>query len=276
MSLPWPRAACCSSRSTFSAVMPRSARSALRRHSVATETAARLLPSGSMSAFAHWSAAPTPSRTLGAGRRTRGSIGRALDSSRSRSLSESVIAPPRRPSVTPMLIAPGVVGAPAAFGPGAFPVVPQPASPRAASSTGTTAERLISPLSLVRGGSLSGCLAAIDARRGQPDPRSEVGERLDDLGIELRAGAALDLGAGVLDAEGVLVRALVDEDVEHVGDVHEAPHERDVGARQRVRVAGAVPALVVGAGDALRHLEQLGLRVGEHAGARLGVGLYDL
>ena len=64
------------------------------------------------SALAHWSAAPTPSRALGAGRRTRGSIGRALESSRSRSLSESVIAPPRRPSVTPMLIAPGFDGAP--------------------------------------------------------------------------------------------------------------------------------------------------------------------
>ena len=85
---------------------------------MASETADRLLAAGSMSALAHWSPAATPSRTLGAGRRTRGSIGRARESSRSRSESVSVIAPPSRPSVTPTDIgAPEVAGPPTALGP---------------------------------------------------------------------------------------------------------------------------------------------------------------
>ena len=54
----------------------------------------------------------------------------------------------------------------------------------------------------------------------------------------------------------LLVRALVDEDVEHVGDRHEAAGERDLLARQAVRVARRRPSARGGSGDALGGLEQ--------------------
>src|SRR3954462_3027583 len=85
-----------------------------------------------------------------------------------------------------------------------------------------------------------------------PRARAELLERAHDVGIELRAGVTPDLVGRGLDRPRLLVRALVDEHVEHVGDVDEAPLERDVGAGEAIRVAGAVPALVVGADGPLR------------------------
>src|SRR3954453_9642049 len=74
--------------------------------------------------------------------------------------------------------------------------------------------------------------AAVDAGRREPRAAAQVRERLDHLGVELRARPAGDLLGRGLDAERLFVRALVDEDVEHVGHVDEPPHERDVGAGQ--------------------------------------------
>jgi hypothetical protein len=97
-----------------------------------------------------------------------------------------------------------------------------------------------------------------------PGRGTEVLERLDDGRVELRAGAVADLGDRVLDTPGVLVRALVDEHVEDVRDVGDPRHDRDVLARQAVRVALPVPALVVVAHDPLGDLEQLGVPARQH------------
>ncbi len=68
----------------------------------------------------------------------------------------------------------------------------------------------------------------------------------------------------------------MDEHVEDVGHVDEPRLERDRLPLQAVRVARAVPALVMGAGDPLRDAEHLGVAVGQHAGAEHGVGLDHL
>src|SRR4051812_8661274 len=101
-------------------------------------------------------------------------------------------------------------------------------------------------------------------------------ERLDELRVELAAGLGGDLGQRVLDRPGVLVRAGRHERVVHVADRADAPGDRDLLAAQAGRVAGAVPALVVRAGDRLGELEELRARVGEHRRADRRVGLHDL
>ena len=88
--------------------------------------------------------------------------------------------------------------------------------------------------------------------------------------------AGAQLAGRVLDAPGLLVGALVHEDVEDVGDVDEPRLERDRLAREAVGIAAAVPALVVRAGDPLRDAEHLRLAVGEHARAEHRVRLDDL
>src|SRR3954447_19404776 len=113
-------------------------------------------------------------------------------------------------------------------------------------------------------------------RRFAPAGRTEGGERANRLGIELRPGAAGDLPRGGLDGPRLLVRTLVDEDVEHVGDVHEPRLDRDRLARQAVRIPAAVPALVVMARDRLRGLQQVRPAVGQHARAEHRVRLDDL
>ena len=102
-------------------------------------------------------------------------------------------------------------------------------------------------------------------------------ERRDHVGVELRARAGADLARRVLDAPRLLVGPLVDEHVEHVGDrARAAPTSGIASPREPVRVAAAVPALVVRAGDPLGHLEHLGAAVLEHARAEHRVGLDDL
>ena len=59
---------------------------------------------------------------------------------------------------------------------------------------------------------------------------------------------------------GLPVRALVDEHVEDVGEVHEPRRDRDRVARQAVGIAAAVPALVVVAGDRLGRAQQVRAR----------------
>ena len=102
------------------------------------------------SALAQASPAPTPSRRFGARRRAAGSIGPPGDSSRRPPPLVSVIASPRRPSVTPRLrrrpAAPGRGGHRARLG---ALVEPQPASPRlaTASRAGISAMRVEAYLS---------------------------------------------------------------------------------------------------------------------------------
>src|SRR5207244_10610995 len=71
----------------------------------------------------------------------------------------------------------------------------------------------------------------------------ELDEDLDQLRVELRAGAALDLGHRVVVAERSAVRAVARHRVEGVRDREHARLDRDLLARAAGRIARAVPAL---------------------------------
>ena len=95
-------------------------------------------------------------------------------------------------------------------------------------------------------------------------------ERLDDVRVELRPGAALELAQRVRRGKAAPVDAVGRHRVVGVGDEEDPRAERDLLAGEAVRVAGAVPALVV-----VEHPGRDGLdaeRV-EHAEADLGVPL---
>jgi hypothetical protein len=106
----------------------------------------------------------------------------------------------------------------------------------------------------------------------------ELQERFDDVGVELHAGLAEDLSDRLLQRPGWLVRALVRESVEHVGHGDDPSRERDLLASKPTGVASAVPALVVGERDALRHTEHLATAAGKDLGAyrRVGLDLLEL
>src|SRR3954468_21315866 len=69
-------------------------------------------------------------------------------------------------------------------------------------------------------------------------------ERLDHRGVELGAGAALELGERRLVAARIRVGALRGDRVVGVADRDDARADRDLLAREPIRVAAAVPALV--------------------------------
>ena len=95
-------------------------------------------------------------------------------------------------------------------------------------------------------------------------------ERAHDARVELLACAARDLLARRDRVARVLVGARGGDDVEDVGDRDDAPGQRDVLTRAAVRVALAVPALVV-VGDRVRPLSQPRAQRLGHARAELGV-----
>ena len=70
-------------------------------------------------------------------------------------------------------------------------------------------------------------------------------ERRDDARVELTARRSLDLRARALHRPRRLVRPVVRQGIEHVGHSDDPTDERDRLAGQPLRVAGAVPALVV-------------------------------
>ena len=70
-------------------------------------------------------------------------------------------------------------------------------------------------------------------------------QRADDGRVELRAGVARKLQAGVLDVHRLAVRAVAGHRVEGVADQHDAAGQRDLAGLQAVGVAAAVPALVL-------------------------------
>src|SRR3990172_1667808 len=76
-------------------------------------------------------------------------------------------------------------------------------------------------------------------------------EYLDDVRVELRGGAALDLGHRVLERQGLSVRPVGGERVEGVCHGEYPRLEREVRALFLVRVSLAVVALVVLADDYL-------------------------
>src|SRR4051812_13265539 len=73
----------------------------------------------------------------------------------------------------------------------------------------------------------------------------ELHERIGELGIELRAGAALDLADRDLVGQGAAVRAIRGHRVVRVGDRDHAADERDLVAGEPARIAAAVEPLVV-------------------------------
>src|SRR6266516_5211913 len=96
--------------------------------------------------------------------------------------------------------------------------------------------------------------AGQDRRVRQPRQRAhdeahpserEVDEGPHESRIELRARAARDLRPSFRRVAGLLVRARRGDDVEDVGDRHDASGERDLLAGDPTRVALAVPTLVV-------------------------------
>jgi hypothetical protein len=86
-----------------------------------------------------------------------------------------------------------------------------------------------------------------------------VEQRLDDARVELGARAAAQLGLGRRVAEPLAVRPVGDERVVRVAGQDDARGERDVLAGEPVRVAAAVPALVLVA-DRRGHVAQAGQR----------------
>src|SRR5690606_23367691 len=70
-------------------------------------------------------------------------------------------------------------------------------------------------------------------------------ERLRELGVELRPGAALDLADRDLVGQGAAIGAIRGHRVVRVGDRDDAPDDRDVVVGEPARIAAAVPPLVV-------------------------------
>ena len=91
----------------------------------------------------------------------------------------------------------------------------------------------------------------------------------DHRGVELRARAAVDLLARRCEAHRLAIGAVRGQRVERVGDREHARRERDLLALEAVRVAGAVPALVVVAHDQRRLVEEVD--VAQDLRADLGV-----
>ena len=82
-------------------------------------------------------------------------------------------------------------------------------------------------------------------------------EGVDDVGVEV-AAALLDDEAGDFDErQRVLVDATADQGVEHIGQRHQARRQRDRFTLDTLRVATAVPALVMQRRDLARHDQEI-------------------
>ena len=100
-------------------------------------------------------------------------------------------------------------------------------------------------------------------------------ERVHDVGIELPSALPIDLRDRLVHRPRRLVGPLLRQGVEDVGDRHDAPRQRDVGAAD-AGVAAAVPALVVGERDFLGQPQQRELAARQDARADRRVRLDDL
>ena len=72
---------------------------------------------------------------------------------------------------------------------------------------------------------------------------------LDDVGVELRAGALAQAAHRLRVAQPLAVRAVGRHRVVRVADEDDARLERDLSPAEPVRIAAAVPALVAVADD---------------------------
>src|SRR5258707_15110741 len=102
----------------------------------------------------------------------------------------------------------------------------------------------------------------------------EADERGDDRRVEVLAGVGLDRREPTLGAPGLFVGPLGGQRVVDVRDGHDPRGERDVLALLLVRVAGAVPPLVVLPSHRTADREEL--RVAEHRFAVDAVLLHRL
>src|ERR671936_523229 len=75
--------------------------------------------------------------------------------------------------------------------------------------------------------------------------RRHTQERFDDCRIEVRAGAARDLGLGRVERDRLRIRAIEGHRVEGIDDGKDTRSEWDVLAPEAARVAAAVPLLVM-------------------------------
>ena len=110
---------------------------------------------------------------------------------------------------------------------------------------------------------------AVEAPRAIPVGGRDGQQRLDHRGIELRAGAVAQLLARMLLVERAAIGAVGGHRVPRVGDGDDAARDRDLLTGELVRIAAAVPALMMAAhrgGDA---------RSTGHAGQRLGAPARD-
>ena len=224
-----PSAARCRRGLGVSGGRPRSARSPLSRQSVVAATAARFVGGGRSVGVG--AGARRRRRRRGGSAPARGASGRSGrpgDSSRRRSRAPGVgvAAPPRRPAVIADARRPDAAPGGRRRWRAAPPASRSRRAPRRPATAGSSAERVMpTTYRPARAADLSPGFgsAAVDVGAASPAAGAELVERLDHLGIELRARrrARISLG-GVLDAERLLVRALVDEHVEDVGDVRRA------------------------------------------------------
>src|SRR5882762_496923 len=75
---------------------------------------------------------------------------------------------------------------------------------------------------------------------------------VDDLRVELAAGATLDLFAGVRHWQGSAIGAVADHGVERIGDGKDPGTERNLFALQSARIAGTVEKLLMCKNDFCR------------------------
>ena len=206
-----------------SGARPASARSPLSRQSVAAATAASVAGAGASAGVRRSGAgadAVAPGCVVARGVRSSAAAGRELAQ---RAAGRTAVASPRRPSVADAHASPGA-GRPAAAARSAVGVAAAAAGGGDTQQESEQAWRdaLARPMLFgdrpVSGRRLSKAADQLDSSPARPGAGAELVERRDDVGIELRARAAADLPGRVLDRPGLLVGALVDEDVEHVGD----------------------------------------------------------
>ena len=80
---------------------------------------------------------------------------------------------------------------------------------------------------------------------GDPDQLQLFGQREDDVGVELRPGAALELLERLVRAQRAAIDAIRGHCVVGVDDEDDSRSQRDLRPRQAIRIAVPVPALVV-------------------------------
>ena len=91
----------------------------------------------------------------------------------------------------------------------------------------------------------------------------------------MSAGVLFDLGGRVFHAPRPFVGTGRGQGVEHIANGGDAANQGNVAALEAIRIARAVPFLVMGQGDDSRRLHQIGIMAGKDAGADNRMGFHD-